>query len=613
MSGICGWFNPNHTDDGGNTAITNAMADRLPTTGRVSTKVFPNGALAIRGAHCSFALDEPTGIACAVSGNPEWTDQRVAALATRENQAAAAIQAFLAFGDNIVRHVRGPFSIALIDPRNRKALLCIDRMGIRPLCYAALPSGAVVFATTASSVAAHPSVSSAISNQSLYNYFYFHVIPSPNTIYAQVNKLEPAQRVTINGTTGKRDFYWQPTPSSGPRPSEADVLQSLRENTRAAVERSRPDEHTACFLSGGLDSSTVSGLANEFSQQTMRAYTIGFDQQGFDETEFARTAARHFGLDHVEYYITPTDVAESFELLSTAYDEPFGNSSAIPAYFCARKAASDGYTRLLAGDGGDELFGGNERYAKQKLFDIYYRVPQFARDKLIEPMTDRFRFEKPVVLRKARRYVDQARIPMPDRMQTYNYLEMFSPAKVFDETFIKQLDFSATRQEMRDWYARSSDFEFLDRMLLFDWKLTLADNDIRKVNRMCETAGVNVEYPLLDENLVEYSLQMPTNMKVRRFELRYAFKKAHLNYLPRDIIEKEKHGFGLPFGEWLRTSDEMRSVILPCIERFRDRGILRDEFIDDMLDKHAREHASYFGEMLWLIAVVESWLTANVS
>jgi asparagine synthase (glutamine-hydrolysing) len=130
---------------------------------------------------------------------------------------------------------------------------------------------------------------------------------------------------------------------------------------------------------------------------------------------------------------------------------------------------------------------------------------------------------------------------------------------------------------------------------------------------MCEAAGIEVDYPLLDDGLVDFSLTLPGSLKLRRSDLRFAFKQAFSSYLPQQILEKEKHGFGLPFGEWLNTSDELRSKIMPCVERFRDRRILEDAFIDDMLHKHKHEHATYFGNMLWLIAVLENWLAARTS
>ena len=611
MSGVCGWYDASPagvTEPVGD--IAKRMAGGLPGgTGTVSS--YSAGALCQAGADNSVVVDQEAGLAAAVSGDPQWTEQKLAACAADRGHAAALLQAYQQFGDRLANCLSGPFSFALLDYRNGRTLLAIDRMGIRPLCYALTSDGGAVFGTTASSVSAHPAVSSSLSSESLYRYLYFHVVPSPATIFSDISKLEPAQIVIIERASIRREFYWQAAPGEFSRLPEKELLAELKKQTRQAVERSNPDELTGCFLSGGLDSSTVSGLANEMTDQPMRCYTVGFDQQGFDETDFAKAAVQHFGLEHIVYYITPSDVASAFDILSTSYDEPFGNSSAIPAYFCAKRAREDGVTRLLAGDGGDELFAGNERYAKQTLFEQYYKIPSALRRYLLEPTFDRLRFDRPTLLRKIWRYIEQAKVPMPDRLQTYNFLEMFSPSVVFTKRFLDTVNIDTPSLEMREWYERGNDFDFLNRMLLFDWKLTLADNDIRKVNRMCEAAGVAVDYPLMDETLVDFSLQIPPRLKLRKLDLRYAFKQAHSDYLPAEVLTKEKHGFGLPFGDWLSSSEELQAAILPRIDSFRQRDILTQEFIDDIMHRHRDEHAGYFGSMLWLIAVLENWLVAN--
>ena len=614
MSGLCGSLDASPKERGQNQAIAAGMLNRLPQDSRNATAVFRDGTVSYSGRHGDIHEDGESGIVAVVAGKPIWSrcGAELAAIAEQNGHAAALAAAYRRLGDQFLNAVEGVYAIALLDCANQCSYIAVDRLGVYAMCYARTSSGSLVFGSTTNSVLAHPDVQSSLSNDSIYRYFYFHVVPSPATIYQDVFKLEPAQLVRNDHSALTRSFFWSPDPSTSTgTESDDELIEQLRDQTRAAVERSQPDDKTGCFLSGGLDSSTVCGLANETTNQPIRAYTIGFDQHGFDETGFARTAARHFGLEHVEYYVTPPDVAEAFDLLSTAYDEPFGNSSAIPAYFCAKRAREDGVERLLAGDGGDELFAGNERYATQILFQKYSRVPAALRGSLIEPLFSLLRFDRPVLLRKAWRYIEQAKVQMPDRLQTYNFLEMFAPESVFGGEFLGSIDTGLPQEEMREWYRRGDDYGFLTRMLLFDWKLTLADNDIRKVNRMCETAGVDVDYPLLDQRLVDFSFKLPDSLKLKRSDLRFAFKEAFREFLPREILEKEKHGFGLPFGEWLKSSPELRDEVMPRIDQFRRRDILRDGFIDDMLDKHRNEHATYFGNMLWLIAVLENWLASN--
>ena len=609
MTGFCGWFDPRGVERSSDSLAQMASQLRGPS---------PEPILEHRGAAVAATRDLAQAISddgrriAIIHGRPRWPDESLSNIA-RDRGDAHALLALSDRDRDPFAKLTGTYAAAVLDVDQQTITLAVDRMGVHPLCYSVTTDGCLVFGSTATSVAAHADVSAAVSSQSIYRYFYFHVIPSPATIFSDVAKLEPAQVVELTPTSVNKHFHWQP--ESMIRQSQDDesaALRALRDETRQAIARYTPDDHTACFLSGGIDSSTVSGVANEVAPGRMRAYTVGFDQQGFDETSFARVSARHFDLDHVEHYITQADVAAEFDVLSMAYDEPFGNSSAIPTYFCAKKASSDGMRRLLAGDGGDELFAGNERYATQQLFQRYHQIPGVIRRGLLESTIGRLRVNKPTLVRKAWRYIEQARIEMPDRLQTYNFLHMFAPQGVFEPEYLTSVDLDGPIAEMREWYARSEGCDFLDRMLLFDWKLTLADNDLRKVNRMCEAGGLEVDYPLLDDELVAHSLTIAPSLKLRSGNLRYAFKKAHEDYLPNDVLTKEKHGFGLPFGDWLKQSGDLRDVIMPKVDAFRSRGILQDAFVDDMLRRHQQEHAAFYGNMIWLIAVLENWLKAKV-
>lgn len=614
MPGICGYLNSGKqsatVDYSG---ILDRMAGRLQGAGIVGTsETKPIGAgVASLGASSSVGTDP--NLLCAMDGDPAWLDPELQSYSTEFGNAATLARAYMKSGPSLANNLSGAYAAALIDLQARKVFLAVDRMGIRPLCYAISSAGDVIFGTTATAVVEHPGMANRLANESIFRYFYFHVVPSPSTIFSGVFKLEPAELVTVHEGHIHKHFHWTPNPSAiKDRTSSDEILDELRIRTRKAVSRYAAKESVGCFLSGGIDSSTVCGLANEVVTDPIHAYTIGFDQAGYDESSYANLAAKHFGLRHSLYYVTASDVVNAFDKITSSFDEPFGNASAVPAYFCALKAKDDGISTLLAGDGGDELFAGNERYAVQKLFEVYSRLPQFIRRFLIEPAVEYLPTGWSTLTRKAHRYVEQARIDMPERLQTYNFFEMYTPDCAFEKDFVDCIELTLPRQEMRTWYKRSHEFGFLDRMLLFDWKLTLADNDLRKVNRMCEVAGVNVEYPLLDDSLVEFSLNIPAQLKMKRRNLRFAFKSAFQDYLPKQIIEKQKHGFGLPIGEWLITSYELRENVLPNVDRFRDRGILRDEFIDEMLNKHRVEHSGFYGNLIWLIVVLEAWLSKNV-
>ncbi|MEJ2687512.1 MAG: asparagine synthase C-terminal domain-containing protein, partial [Gammaproteobacteria bacterium] len=327
------------------------------------------------------------------------------------------------------------------------------------------------------------------------------------------------------------------------------------------MQRASAHGSPGAFLSGGTDSSTVAGMLARTSMDTTHTYSIGFDAAGYDEIEYARIASRHFGTEAHEYYVTPQDVTNAVPLIAAAYDEPFGNASAVPTYYCARNAHAHGTAVLLAGDGGDELFAGNARYARQLIFEQYAKLPGILRKGLLEPIAFGVPgLERIPPVRKLRSYIEQARIPLPDRLETYNFFHRTSPADILESDFLQTVDTSLPLAGLREVYTRTSDPHPLYGMLHLDLKITLADNDLRKVNRMCELADVEVRYPLLDEAVVGFSAQLPPALLLRQLKLRYFFKQALADFLPPEVLNKSNHGFGLPFGIWLREYAPLRTL-----------------------------------------------------
>ena len=240
------------------------------------------------------------------------------------------------------------------------------------VCVTALLMANCVFAARADELA---DSTSEIDPQAIFDYLYFHVIPSPRTIFKGIFRLPPGHCAVFENGSLSVSPYWVPEFSELEKPSFVDLRTEFRQLLRNAVARQLDGGKPGCFLSGGTDSSTVAGMIGEVSGQQAATYSIGFEAEGYDEMEYARIAARHFKTEHHEYYVTPDDLVRSIPSVAQYYDQPFGNSSALPAYYCAKMAREDGVSKILAGDGGDELFGGNTRYAKQKVFGYYDSVP----------------------------------------------------------------------------------------------------------------------------------------------------------------------------------------------------------------------------------------------
>jgi asparagine synthase (glutamine-hydrolysing) len=367
----------------------------------------------------------------------------------------------------------------------------------------------------------------------------------------------------------------------------------------------------SCFLSGGTDSSTVAGMVGRVAGRPAHTYSIGFQAEGYDEMAFARIAAKHFKTEHHEYYVTPDDLVRSIPMVARHYDQPFGNSSALPAYYCAKVARDDGVTRMLAGDGGDELFGGNSRYAKQRVFGWYQHIPGVLRSGLIEPLIEGTPLGGLPGLRKARSYIGQAKVPMPDRLQMYNLLLRLGIQEVLTPEFLAQVDADGPAELQRQvWASAKADSE-LDRTLAYDWRFTLADSDLPKVRGTTSLAGVSVGFPFLDDALTAFSCTLTDAYKLKGLKLRWFFKEALRGFLPDEILTKKKQGFGLPFGVWATRHAPLKSLAVDSLRSLARRGIVRVEFITTLVDRRLPEYPGYYGEMVWILMMLEQWLQGH--
>jgi asparagine synthase (glutamine-hydrolysing) len=377
---------------------------------------------------------------------------------------------------------------------------------------------------------------------------------------------------------------------------------------RESVQRHVGAVETGCFLSGGTDSSTVTGVVAEVTGRRPRTFSIGFDAEGYDEMQYARIAARHFNAEHHEYYVTPDDLVRGIPEIASWYEQPFGNSSVLPAYYCAKLAKDAGIERILAGDGGDELFGGNSRYAKQRVFGLYEYVPATLRKTMLEPAL----LARPVLagipgIKKAVSYVEQASVPMPARMEMYNLLMRLGITEVLTQEFLSRVDPAEPLRRQVEVYSACASKADINRMLAFDWRYTLADNDLPKVVGSASLAGIAVGFPLLDDALVDFSLRLEPRLKLKGLKLRWFFKEALRGFLPDEIIVKKKHGFGLPFGLWLTRHAGLRAFALDSLDSLRHRGIVRSEFLDRLTREYLPAHPGYFGEMVWILMMLEQW------
>jgi asparagine synthase (glutamine-hydrolysing) len=266
---------------------------------------------------------------------------------------------------------------------------------------------------------------------------------------------------------------------------------------------------------------------------------------------------------------------------------------------------------MLGGDGGDELYGGNTRYAKQYQLALYERIPPGLR-RLLEPAVLGIPgIASLPVLRKLHSYVSQARQPMPARYETYNLLSRLGPENVFDREFLAGVDRGEPLALLDQAYTATDARSLINRLVALDLKFTLADNDLPKVTRTCDIAGVDVAFPLLHEAVVDLSTKLPASFKVRGGQLRYFFKEALRDFLPEATIAKKKHGFGLPAGLWLRDHPPLRDLGGDALASLRKRHIFRNDLLDDLMSTRLSEHAQYYGTLTWVLMMLEMWFRAH--
>lgn len=540
-------------------------------------------------------------LSVALLGQPRWAGRSMPA----DEVAARLAEAFRHHGEAALTELHGRFAVAIVLTQTQEAWLATDRFGIESL-YLRADAHGLAWSTRLQALAD----GARLDPQAVYDYVYFHCIAAPRTLYTGVYRL-PAGHVLRwrPGQDAQLARYWRPDFAEDQAPADsAALVEELRARLTQAVERASHGAGTVgAYLSGGLDSSSVVATAAALRAEPLPTFSIGFDADGYDELPFARVVAAQFGARAHEHYVTPQDVLDALPRLAAGYEQPFGNASAIPAYLCARLAREHGVDTLLAGDGGDEVFGGNARYAKQGRFERYGRLPGWLRRGLIEPLAVPLANRLPL-LGKLGSYVKQARIALPARLQTYNQLERLGPQTVFSGDFLARIDRDEPQHVLQAEYAAAPAQHYVNRLLALDARFTLADNDLPKVVGTAALAGVSVAFPMLDEDLVAFGYRLPIHHKVHGKALRPLFRQAMRGVLPAQTLAKSKHGFGLPFGVWLGSHGGLQELADDSLTGLGARGWFDDAFLRRLRDELHSSHLAYWGELVWVLVMLEQWL-----
>lgn len=514
------------------------------------------------------------------------------------------IHAYDAFGPGCVDKLQGMFAFAIWDTVEKRLFMARDRVGKKPLFYTVTSGGEFVFGSELKVLAAHGGVSREIDHGALDSYLTFGYVPEELCIFKGVCKLEPGHFLTYQNGVVRTERYWDFDFSAEPiNKSENEIAGELLDRLREAVRaRLISEVPLGAFLSGGVDSSAVVGLMSQIMDQPVKTFSIGFNEDSFDELKYARLAAGHFKTDHHEFILTP-DSIDVVDDLVWHFDEPFADSSALPT-FMVSKLAREHVTVALSGDGGDELFAGYKRYVTDRERSGIEMLPYGIRRGLLRPISEALphgargkNFLFNLSLDAAGRYIDS--------ISHFN-----GPRK-------RRLYSAEMRSEMNGTFARGERLyreiagsittdDQTEKLLYLDSKTYLPSDILTKVDRMSMASSLEVRSPLLDHKLIEYVTRIPISMKIKRSETKHIFKKAIAGFVPREILDREKQGFGVPIGEWINAKLKDRIIGDLSDRRSMERGYFDPKYVRLLIDEHARGRRDH-SHAVWTLWMLELW------
>jgi asparagine synthase (glutamine-hydrolysing) len=504
-------------------------------------------------------------------------------------------------GEGFVERLRGMFAIALWDERRGRLLLARDRFGIKPLHYR-LADGTLSFASELKSMLEQPGLSRAIDPRAIAAYLAFNSIPAPMTIFAEVRKLEPGTLLVWEDGAIRQRRYARPRPVAAGqtrRGSAGELAAELREVLADSVRAHLvSDVPVGVLLSGGVDSGGITALAAAESEAPVKTFSVGFEESGFDELGRARQVAERYRTDHRELILRP-DAVDLLPKLVESFDEPFGDSSALPTFLISELAASE-VKVALSGEGGDELFGGYYTYVADLLAPRFGRLAALA-SPLVEalPSSDaRVGFDY-----KAKRFARAAATADPLERH-HAWKEIFAP-----DVRGSLLGAGAEWDPVdlyRDRYAETAGAEPLARLQDVDLGIYLVDDLLVKTDRLSMAHSLELRVPFLDQRVAEFALALSTRHKVRGFAKKRLLRRALAPLLPKEVVSGRKQGFSIPLAAWLRGPLQPFARDLLCAATLERQGCFDPPTVTSLLDRHCdgREDLS---RQLWGLMSFTLW------
>jgi len=521
------------------------------------------------------------------------------------------LYAYRHWGADCLKRLRGEFALAVWDEQDKTLFLARDRLGVKPLYYAPLPGGHLAFASEVRALIRHPRVDHSLLPRAIDEYLTYLYVPAPLTIYAGVRELLPGQYLVWKDGVWTTHDYWKPPTRAGERLTEEDAVAELNRLLAESVRLQMvADVPLGAFLSGGIDSSSVVAYMCESASAPIHTFTVGFEGAGlYDEREQARLLARHFGTDHREIIVRP-DCVDLLPRVVRHFGQPFGNPTSMLTYLLAEKTREH-VTVALAGDGGDEVFGGYPRYMGALWSDRYRKLPGLLRHRLL-PGIARMMPESARgfhQLRRVREFVFGNRMPARDMYRYWvGYYTEDAKSALYTPEFKAQLDGADAAAYMDDLFGEAEGLEpFAARARYVDFRSFLPCNVLQYGDRMSMAHGLELRVPLLDHKIVEFMMSLPFDLCVRNGTQKYLLRRAMARRLPGWVLRRRKLGFNPPMGQWIVK--ELREVVADYLSegRLRQRGIFEATAVSDIVAQHGQGQRD-FSLHIWALLVLEEWM-----
>ncbi|MBX6313386.1 MAG: asparagine synthase (glutamine-hydrolyzing) [Isosphaeraceae bacterium] len=510
-------------------------------------------------------------------------------------------------GTDFARHLNGMFALALWDRKRRRLILARDRMGQKPLFYAEMPGGGLVFGSEPKAVLAHPAVGRRLDPQGLARYLFYEYVPAPASIWLGLRKLPRSHVLVWEGGRITLARYWDsPRPIAAAADGDFETTaERFWGELRAAVGRHRrADVPLGVFLSGGVDSSSVAAALTELEPaRGVHTFSIGFEDPSFDESQHARAVARHLGTDHHEQIFSVASVLELLPEVAGWLDEPFGDASILPTHLLSRFARSE-VKVVLGGDGADELLAGYPTFAAERAARVFRRLPgparQLAGVAVRQLPVDHGNFSFDFKLKQFLRGASE-----PEPLAHQRWLGSFSGPEI-DRLLVARDGFDVEAEHLRRADGLAPGADPLTRSLWLYQDTYLPEDILTKVDRASMACGLEVRAPFLDTQLVDLMQALPPSYKYGRGQTKRLLKRAAANRLPASILERPKKGFGIPVARWLRgpLANLLDELLGP--RRLARQGLFRPEEVARRIQEH-REGIRDHRKPLWTLLMFQLW------